>query len=262
MRILHSHNSAGIEKEKYGIKKFIDKLRKRQVAGQISRYPNVYLACSDSAGEYMFNDIPFHWIKNGINVSEFRFDAVIRKEYRNKFNIDENTTVIGFIGRYREQKNPLYLLEIFKEYSIINNRALLVMIGIGDMQEEVDKKIKELELEQKVIQLGTREDTNDLYKMMDAFLLPSLYEGLPVVLVEAQTSGLTCFVSDTTTKQVNLTDLINFYSIKSSPQQWAKLMDRQIKRCRREGYAEEIIEAGFDMKDVAKKLEKIYLSVE
>lgn len=98
--------------------------------------------------------------------------------------------------------------------------------------------------------------------MMDAFLLPSLYEGLPVVLVEAQTSGLTCFVSDTTTKQVNLTDLINFYSIKSSPQQWAKLMDRQIKRCRREGYAEEIIEAGFDMKDVAKKLEKIYLSVE
>lgn len=261
LRIIHSHNSAGIEKERYGIKKILDKLRKKQITYQINKYPNIYLACSDLAGAYMFKDKPFRWIKNGINISDFQFDENTRKEYRKKLGIDNNTTVIGFIGRYREQKNPLYMLEIFKEYTLINCKSVLVMIGIGEMKDAVDKKIKELRLEQKVIQLGKREDTSNLYKMMDAFLLPSLYEGLPVVLVEAQSSGLDCFVSDTTTKQVNLTELINFCSIKNSPTQWAKLMNQQIKKHKREDYAEQMTNKGFDMKDVAKELEKIYLSV-
>lgn len=260
LRILHSHNSAGLEKKRHGINKVLDDIRKKQVAGQIEKYPTIYLACSDLAGKYMFKNRQFRWIKNGINISEFRFDEEIRNKYRKKMDISENTTVIGFIGRYREQKNPLYMLEIFKEYIGINSDAVLVMIGIGEMQRIIDNKIKQLRLEQKVIQLGNRVDTNKLYMSMDAFLLPSIYEGLPVVLVEAQASGLPCFVSDTITKQINLTDLINFCSIQRSPKQWAIIMNDKInKKNKRQNYAENMINAGFDMKDVAKELEEIYI---
>lgn len=261
LRILHSHNSAGIDAKKHGLKKILDSIRKKQVAYQINKYPTMYLACSDIAGKYMFHNKSFRWIKNGINVNEFSFDEEIRKEYRERLGIDDDTVVVGFIGRYREQKNPLYLLEIFKEYININKKAVLVMIGIGEMQGVIDKQIRDLALENKVIQLGKREDTNNLYQMMDAFLLPSLYEGLPVVLVEAQTSGLPCFVSDTITRQVQLTDLINYYSIESNPIQWAKQVDEQIKQYQRKDYSAKVACAGFDMVDVAKELERIYLSV-
>lgn len=261
LRILHSHNSSEIENETNQLKRFISHIRRRQIEKQIEKYPTQYLACSDIAGKFMFFDKEFQWIKNGINIKNFAFNESIRQEYRKKMKIDDDTVVVGFIGRYREQKNPLYLIDIFSQYNKLNSNSILLMIGIGEMQEDIDKKISLLGLEDKVVQLGKREDTNNLYQVMDAFLLPSIYEGLPVVLVEAQTAGLKCFVSDTITRQIQITELIHYYSIEDCPEQWAKCINEEMQQYQRRDHSEEVALAGFDMADVAKELERIYLSV-
>lgn len=259
IRIIHSHNSSEINKETNKIKNFIYAIRRKQVKNQIKKYPTDYFACSDLAGKYMFNNINFRWIKNGIDLNNFAYKNSVREKYRFELGLGPNTTVIGFIGRYREQKNPLYMLDIFSEYAKMNEDSVLLMIGIGEMQKAIDNRINYLNIEDKVIQLGRREDTNNLYQAMDAFLLPSIYEGLPVVLVEAQTAGLECFVSNRITKQIAITDLIHYYSIDENPSFWAKKMKEEIKDKPRKEYEEQMRIKGFDMKTVAKELEKRYL---
>lgn len=261
LRIIHSHNSFGIEKKRNGIRKLIDYIRKKQIEHQINKYPSLYFACSDLAAKYMFKNRDYIWIKNGINIESFKYSEETRDIYRKELGIEQDATVIGFIGRYREQKNPLYLLEIFKEYLNIDDKAILLMVGIGYMQKVIDEKIEELKLKNNVIQLGKREDIINIYQVFDAFLLPSINEGLPVVLVEAQTAGLECFISDTITQQVDITDLIHYCSISKEPKEWAKLMNENLKKKKdRLKYASEVMHQGFDMKDVVKELEKIYLS--
>ena len=261
LRIIHSHNSFGTDKRKGRIREIIDGARKKQIEHQIKKYPSLYLACSDLAAKYMFKNRDYIWIKNGINIDSFKYNEETREKYRKELGIEQDTTVIGFIGRYREQKNPLYLLEIFKEYLNTDDKAILLMVGIGPMQEVIDNKIEELELKNNVVQLGKREDIINIYQVFDVFLLPSINEGLPVVLVEAQTAGVECFISDTITKQVDITDLIHYYSIKKAPEEWAKYMNEKLnKKNDRSKYAEEVMRQGFDMKDVVEELEKIYLS--
>lgn len=261
LRIIHSHNSFGGDKRKSRIRELIDGVRKKQIEHQIKKYPSLYLACSDLAAKYMFKNRDYIWIKNGINIESFKYNGEIRDKYRKELGIKQDATVIGFIGRYREQKNPLYLLEIFKEYSKIDGKAILLMVGIGHMQEAIDKKIEQLELKNNVIQLGKREDIINIYQVFDAFLLPSINEGLPVVLVEAQTAGVECFISDTITRQVDITDLIHYYSISKEPKEWGQLMYDNLKKKKdRSKYASEVMYQGFDMKDVVRELEKIYLS--
>lgn len=259
IRIIHSHNSNGNASRVMGIRKFINKLRDKQIERQIKKYPNYFFACSDLAAEYMFPKEKYIWIKNGIDLNKYDFNPNIRKEVRAELNIDAGYQALGFIGRLREQKNPYFIIDIFREYLKLNPKTKLIIAGIGEWEKEVKEYSKDLIEKGLALFLGKRTDAERLYQGMDGFLLPSLYEGLPVVLVEAQAAGLPCFTSDVVTKQVNVTDIINYYSLDGNAKMWAERINKALGNYKRKSYREELVDKGFDISKVAKALEEFYL---
>ena len=259
VRILHSHNSNKDKVTFKGIKKVIVRIRDRQIKRQIDKYPNYYIACSDLAAEFMFPGKEYKWIKNGIDTDAFKYNETVRKETREELNIPEDYQVLGFIGRIREQKNPYFIIDIFREYLKLNEKAKLVIVGIGEWEKQIKEYAKELIDKKQALFLGKRKDSNRIYQAIDAFLLPSFYEGLPVVLVESQTAGLSSFTSDVVTKQVELTNLVKYYPISIGSEKWAKNIFDELQRYERKDYSNIIIENGFDEKESAKEIEKFYL---
>ncbi len=261
IRIIHAHNSSMLFGFDKGIKGLIKKLRNIIVYRQIKTAPNVYLSCSDLAAESTFKSNKYDWIKNGIEIDKFQYDESVRKEIRTKYGINESEKLIGVVGKICAVKNPLYTLEIFNEYLKINPDSKLVYVGDGDLRDNVSTKIKEYGIEDKVIFTGMISDAHKWYQALDLFLLPSLFEGFPVVLVESQTAGLPSLVSDTITKQVKLTDLIEYKSNKLLATEWAIEIDKMFIDLKdRIKYKEEMIKERFDVKSMAEDVEKYYLS--
>lgn len=254
IRILHSHNSSQDENE--GVKK---KIRNFIVKRDINKYPSDYFTCSDLATKYMFPKKESIWIKNGIDVDKFDYDVEIRNKIRADIGIKDET-VIGFVGNLREQKNPFFVIDIFEKYYHSNNKSKLIIIGEGKFEDKLKLYVKEKQLENNVLFIGMVSNVNEYYQAMDAFLLPSLYEGLPVVLVEAQTSGLPCFVADNITRQIKVTDNIKYISIDDKPEEWAKIIQGTLDTFKRQSNKKEVCNAGFYMKDVAKQVENYYLN--
>lgn len=260
IRILHSHNSVVLFDNEKGMRSKVKEIRNFVVYKQIEKYPNVYFSCSDLAAKSTFKDSDYIWIKNGIELKKFEYNEQIRNDVRNKYGINADEIVIGFIGRLCNRKNPLFVLEVFKEYIKINSKAKLVFVGEGELKEQIEQKIKDYELENNVIMPGMIADANKWYQAFDVFILPSLFEGLPVVLVEGQASGLPCIVSDTITRQINITDLIKYKSIKESTQEWAKDIESLIENNKeRHKYKKEMCRAGFDVKNMADDVMKYYM---
>lgn len=180
--------------------------------------PNVKIAPSDVAAIHMFGKSQFVTAKvkilnNGLNVNDYKFNEEIRKIKRKELNINDDELVIGHVGRMTKQKNHKFLIDIFNEYLKKNSNARLLLIGNGELETEIREYIKSKGILHKVEMLGVRSDTNQLYQAMDCFVFPSLYEGMPNTVIEAQTSGLKCIVSNTITKDVNITSKVSFYSI-------------------------------------------------
>lgn len=261
VRILHSHNSNEEGNKATGIRKIVNALRNKQIQKQITKYPTHYFACSELAAKYMFPTQQYRWIKNGIDLNKYSFDEDIRREIRDELGIEQDCHLLGFIGRLRYQKNPYFIIDIFREYQKINNNSKLAIAGIGEWEKEIKEYAKDLIDSGKVLFLGKRTDAERLYQGMDAFLLPSFYEGLPVVLVEAQTAGLPCFTSDVVTRQIDITDIVKYYSLNVSAGRWAGLIYETMKEYRRKSYIDVMNEAGFDIKDVAKDMEKFYRAI-
>lgn len=260
-RILHSHNSVILFDDEKSIKNKIKAIRNFIVYKQIDKFPNVYFSCSDLAAKSTFKDHEYVWIKNGIELEQFKYNKKVREELREEYGVNENEQLIGFVGRLCSRKNPLYVLEVFKEYNKINPRAKLAFIGEGELKELIQKKIHEYGLEDKVILPGMIVDAYKWYQAFDLFLLPSLFEGLPVVLVEGQVAGLPCIVSDTITKQINLTELIKYKSNKLPAEEWARDIKVMIeKKIDRTKYKDEMYKAGFDVKSMAKEVEQYYMA--
>ena len=259
VRIIHSHNSNGNVNNASGIRKIVNKLRDIQIERQIKKYPTHYFACSELAADYMFPDKKYQWIKNGIDLKKYSFDETVRKEVRNELDINNDCQLLGFIGRLRYQKNPYFIVDIFRAYQKLNTNSKLVIAGIGEWENGVKEYAKDLIDSGKVLFLGKRTDAERLYQGMDAFLLPSFYEGLPVVLVESQTAGLPSFASDVVTKQVDITDIMEYYSLENSAEKWAKFIYEKLKSCNRKSYESIMKKEGFDIVTVAKELEKFYL---
>jgi glycosyltransferase involved in cell wall biosynthesis len=157
-------------------------------------------------------------------------------------------------------KNPIYALEIFHEYLKQNPNSKFVYVGEGEYTKRIRKKIEELGIQDKVIMAGSVNDTYKWYQAFDLFLLPSLFEGLPVVLVEAQAAGLPAISSDTVTKQVDVTDIVKYKSIEESPEKWASEINNMILvEAERSKYKDWMMEAGFDIKSMAEQVQKYYL---
>ena len=260
VRIIHAHNSVQLFESGSGLKHTLKKIRNYMVYKQVDKYPNIYFSCSDLAAKSTFRDNQYVWIKNGIELNEFMYSSSVRENLRNKIGINQDEVVVGCVGRLCDRKNPLYVLEIFNEYLKINSKAHLIIVGDGELREIMENKIKEYNIGTKVHILGMVADANKWYQAFDVFVLPSLFEGLPVVLVEAQTAGLPCIVSDTVTKQVAITDLVKYRSINLEPTEWAKDIDGSITvQHDREKYKQRMAEEGFDIKDMAKQVEYYYI---
>lgn len=261
LRIIHAHNSNEDIDRSTGIRKILKKVRTLRVKKQIVKYPNRYFACSDLAADFMFHEKKYKWVKNGVEIRKYQYNQVYREKIREELGVADDEYVIGFIGRLREQKNPYFIIDTFREYLNMNQKAKLIIAGIGEWEQDVKEYAKDLIENGKAFFLGKRTDAEYLYQGFDCFLLPSLYEGLPVVLVEAQIAGLPCFTSDVVTKQVNITGLVNYYSLKNDAKEWARLIQTKKDQyhLNREVYAKKVEEQGFDVKSVAKELEKIYL---
>ena len=264
LRILHSHNSGSGSQfgpQPSGLKALIKACRDNVVRRQIDTAPTHYFACSRQAADYMFPDKPFTWVKNGIDTAKFAFNPAVRQRVRAELGVEDGTRLIGFCGRFRKQKNPLFLLEIFAEYARMEMNTKLMLVGIGELEQQMLKKVEELDIADKVMFLGARTDMPDLYQAMDLFLLPSLFEGLALVYMEAQCAGLPCLVSkEAMAFEVSVTPLMHTCSVQDDARTWAgwcqDILDRSERRF---DYSNLVKEAGFDMQNVAEELQRFYL---
>ena len=245
VRIAHSHSTSGKSEYIKNIVKFI----LRQFA---NRYPNERIACSELAGRWLFgSENDFCVINNGIDLDRFRFSQNDRLAIRRELNISADGVILGNIGRMVPQKNQAYLIDIFKEYHMINPNSYLVFLGKGPLQDNLKAYAIECGLSDRIIFLGYRKDSEKLYQAFDVFVLPSLYEGLPVVGVEAQASGLPCLFSNNVTNEVKIAENVKFLSIDEDPSIWAAEIDGLINMSR------EIDISDFDEFDIEVQVEQL-----
>ena len=221
------------------------------------------MCCSELAGRWLFGDKTYdsgqvYLLNNAINLDKFKYNEKLRKEKRKELGISDDTLVIGHIGRFVAQKNHTFLIDIFNEVHKKNPNSLLLLVGQGPLKEEIENKVKELKLNDSVRFLGQRNDANELYQAFDVFCLPSLYEGLPVVGVEAQASGLLCILSDAMTKETKVIESTKFNSLKNNSLNWADLILNSMKNYKRNDTSGEMTENKFNIEVEEKYLEKYY----
>ena len=253
-RIIHSHATLYSDKK-------LNALRNEILCIPIKQLANIYMACSEAAGDFLYGKNSRDHVvivKNAIDCNRYAFNSKKRKEVRQNLEL-EDKFIVGNVGRFCEQKNQIFLLEIFEEIKKINSHAVLLLVGDGPLLEEVKWKVKQKELEKDVIFLGTREDVPDLLQAMDVFVLPSLFEGLPVIGIEAQASGVPCVISDKVTKELDIFN-IKYVSLKKCPKEWADII-LEMKQVNREHGLEKVIEAGYEIHKEALKLQDFYLNL-
>jgi len=256
VRIAHSHSTTNKKERKKNLLK--------QVLRPFSKkYATNYMCCSELAGRWLFGDKAYdegkvYLLNNAIDLDKFKYDKKIRDKKRKELGIKEDTIVIGHIGRFVAQKNHTFLIDIFNQFHKKEKNSILLLAGQGPLQEEIKNKVRELGLNDSVRFLGQRNDANELYQVFDVFLLPSLYEGLPVVGVEAQASGLLCFFSDDMTKETKVLDSTVFMSLSNADDEWAtSILDNYIN-FRRKDTTSDITKSNFNIKYETNKLKNKY----
>ena len=258
VRIAHSHSTTNKKEWKKNLLK--------QVLRPFSKvYATDYMCCSELAGRWLFGDKAYdskkvYLLNNAIDLDKFKYNESLRKKKRKELGISDDTLVIGHIGRFKAQKNHTFLIDIFNELHKKNPNSLLLLVGQGPLKEEIENKVKELQLNDSVRFLGQRNDVNELYQAFDVFCLPSLYEGLPVVGVEAQASGLLCIFSDDMTKETKVLDTTEFLSLNQSVEMWGKHILKSFEVYTRKTNQTEIKNNGFDIRNEAKKLSDYYIT--
>lgn len=225
-------------------------------------YTNAF-ACGKEAGKWLFGtNEKFIIIPNGKDSKMFEFKADIREKYRRKYDLKDKI-VIGHIGNINYQKNHDFLIDVFNELCKKNKNYYLILAGKGNLEKEIHEKVEKLGLHSKVMFLGQIpvEEVANWLQAMDIMVFPSKFEGFPNVLIEWQMAGLPCIISDTITKDVKITKLVQFESLDNTPKSWADEINN-IKIEDREANKQEVInqikEKGYDIKENAKRLENIY----
>lgn len=253
VRIAHSHSTTNKKEWKKNLLK--------QILRPFSKkYATYYMCCSELAGRWLFGDKAYdegkvYLLNNAIDLDKFKYDEKIRSNKRKELGINDDTLVIGHIGRFVAQKNHTFLIDIFNEIHKKNKNSLLMLVGQGPLMNKIQEKVNNLGLKDSVIFLGQRSDVNELYQAMDVFILPSLYEGLPVVGVEAQASGLLCFLSDDMTKETKFLESTVFMSLSSTAEEWANNILQFLKEYKRHKDIQSgVSDCKFSIKDEAIKL--------
>jgi len=230
------------------------------------RYTADYLfACSKESGEWLYGKKVykkenFYIVKNAIDSKKYIFNQSKREEIRKKFNI-EDKFVIGHVGRFHPAKNHEFLIDIFKEVHARNDKAVLMLVGDGDLRCTIKKKVGILELADSVIFTGTRNDIPELLQAMDIFVFPSLYEGLSVAVIEAQVSGLRTIISNMITHEIDITDLIIRMNLNNTAKEWADKILACEPNLERKDMSLDIKNNGFDIESTTNWLTSFYLSI-
>lgn len=251
VRLAHSHNTNQEKNLKY--------LLKMHSRLQIPKYASNLFACSEEAGKWMYGQKEFRILNNAIDAKKFIYDSEKAAQVKKSLEI-EDKFVLGHIGRFNAQKNHDFLIDIFEKVYQQEHNSVLLLIGVGELEEEIRKKVETLNLTSVVKFLGLRDDIPDLLQGMDAFIFPSLFEGLPVTLVEAQANGLPCVISDTITNEVEITDNIEYLGLAKKPDEWASHILKYKGKNNREEMYDVICEKGFDIISNVDWLENFYMS--
>lgn len=257
IRISHSHNTqseGGMAAKIY-----------KWLSGKLipSSATNLF-ACSTIAAEWLFQERAgfTQIIKNGIDANRFAFSTAIRNTVREELHIKEKSFVLGHVGRFSPQKNHFFLLELFAKFHEKYPDSLLLLAGDGPLRVPIEKRINELQLNEHVILMGIRDDIDRILHGFDVFVFPSLHEGLPVSLVEAQGAGLPCLIADTISREADLgLQLVQFLPL-TNQQIWLEnLVKIAGKPLIRAVSPRSIADRGYDIKDSADDLEQFYLQV-
>ncbi|MCH5186976.1 MAG: glycosyltransferase [Oscillospiraceae bacterium] len=243
--IAHSHSSK------------IDGFIKQYLISTVEKNSEYHFACSENAGKWMFPNTNFTVIKNAIDTDKFTYNDKVRERIRSELGLGDSY-VIGTVGSIYEIKNPYGIIDIFLMYHNKNSDSKLLWIGDGPMMSDVKNKVNQLGLDKDIILLGNRSDVHDLLQAMDVFILPSIYEGLPVVLIEAQASGLPCICSTAVTEEVDITGNCSFIN-NDEKEKWISSIEKHIGQIRK-NTKHVILDSGYDIHHSARMIEEFYIS--
>lgn len=254
--ISHSHNTSNGSGAS-SIVKYIMQLPIRYTADYL-------FSCSDKAGIWMFGKKAtqksnYRMIPNSVDLTRFAYNANKRAQMREQLGIPAGDFLIGHVGRFITQKNHAFLVNVFAEYHKKNPNSRLLMLGTGELFEKIQKQCVELGIDKNVLMIGAKTNAEDYYQAMDAFIFPSLHEGLPVSVVEAQANGLPCLISNVITHDVNLTDLVIYLPL-NDKNAWFTALDKAKSKEHKEispNNKQKLLR--FDSENVAKKLETFYM---
>ncbi len=250
-RIHHSHNPHETSSAKARIRSLL-------YDPACARLATKGLACSSLAGDDVFGKNKYVILPNAIDPEQYTFDSVFRNTFREEYELTDKF-VIGTVCRHAEQKNPFFIIDVFNEIHKADGRARLLWIGSGPLTEEVQRYIDSKGIHDYVLMLGARKDANKIYSAMDVFFLPSLFEGLGMVYIEAQASGLYCFASDVIPVDTAITPNIEYISLKENVLFWAnKIRSAQYRDVIRGDYTDCLKTHGFDLRYCGGQLAEIY----
>lgn len=257
VRIAHSHNIGFQSKNKLQI--LLGNILKKP----LKKYATNYFACSEMAGKWLFGKKTLQRgkvkiIHNAVDLEKFDMDKKRRDEIRKELGIQKKL-VIGHVGRFTEQKNHTFLIDIFSEIHKLNKDTTLMLVGIGEKENNIKQKVESLGLKNDVLFMGFKNNVNELMWAMDLFVFPSNFEGLGLVLIEAQATGMPCFTSkDVVPEEAKVTDLLQFISLDNNANEWANII--MSADANRKDKKDQIIEKGYLIEDTAKCLQEFYLN--
>jgi len=225
-----------------------------------------YWGCGEEATKFLFgsriyNSKNYHILHNAVDLISFSYDKRKRNEIRKELAIQEEDFVIGHVGRFIKLKNHKFLINIFKEILRLNSDSKLILVGDGEESDTIRKLVTDEKLQSKVKMLGVRNDVSLLMQAMDVFILPSTYEGLPVVLIEAQASGLFTVVSDAVTSEAKISKDYVKIPLSKTPKEWAKIICDICMKYKRKSNDELIKSSGYEIKSEANKLTIEYMDL-
>jgi glycosyltransferase involved in cell wall biosynthesis len=247
VRIAHAHSSNQTKDAKYLLKLFFKR--------SIVKYSTHLFACSQAAGTWMFGCGDFHVLNNAIDTASYVYNSHTAQQVRTELGIPKEALVIGHVGRFAPPKNHEFLVRIFAN---LPETARLLLVGEGELRQTVEQQVEALGIRDRVIFAGLRKDVPRMLQAMDVFVFPSIYEGLPVSIVEAQAAGLPCLISDKVPIECKKTDLVQQIPLDADALAWSTAVLKSAALPRRDT-SQEIKAAGFDITENAVWLQNNYL---
>ena len=229
------------------------------------KYVNRMIAPSDLAAIYTFGRRAYNrgkvvMLRNALDLNYYKFNKESRQNVRQELGIEKDERVIGHIGRFQHQKNHEFLLKIFAALCEKNTDAVLLLVGEGELRERIRSQAKELGITERVVFAGVRADIPAVLSAMDVFVLPSFFEGMPNVVIEAQATGLPCVIADTITREANVTELVDYIPLTVNVNKWVDRINTKLNQPRMDAH-NVLVESGYEIASATRCFEKYILEM-